>query len=90
MSHFNYKVRYLKGADNSVADILSRLVSVPEQNRRTDEGRSEIMGSLATLITSEIPSVRNALLGGYATTDIEEPHETVETLDYQASDLDFS
>eukprot|EP01050_Picozoa_sp_SAG11_P005813 SAG11_NODE_425_length_9589_cov_69.915701_2_plen_77_part_00 len=65
LSDFDYKFRYSKGAENPVADILSRLVSVPKQNWRTVGELLGSMGSLASLITSEIPSVRNALLNGW-------------------------
>eukprot|EP01050_Picozoa_sp_SAG11_P028240 SAG11_NODE_7477_length_1138_cov_2.252166_2_plen_219_part_00 len=84
LSDLNYKARYLKGADNSVADILSRLVSVPTRNWRRDGVQPEIMGSLATLFTSEIPSVWNALSEGHDPSDIEEPH-AVEPHDYHGT-----
>ena len=94
LSDFNYKVRYLKGADNAVADILSRLVLVaqgsPLTRRRTGGCRTEIMGSLAALLQSRIPSVRNALLEGQYATAIEAPHAAGDPRAYQAgTDLDL-
>eukprot|EP01050_Picozoa_sp_SAG11_P025185 SAG11_NODE_5599_length_1512_cov_18.397735_2_plen_49_part_00 len=31
LSEYNYKIRYIKGKDNGIADLLSRLVSAPRR-----------------------------------------------------------
>eukprot|EP01050_Picozoa_sp_SAG11_P010931 SAG11_NODE_1125_length_5773_cov_1.928974_2_plen_94_part_00 len=76
LSDYNYKVKYLKGVDNSVADVLSRLVLV--QKQRHPGSLPESMGSLACLFYRSCPSIRNSLEGSQDATGIEEPHERME------------
>eukprot|EP01050_Picozoa_sp_SAG11_P045731 SAG11_NODE_22965_length_397_cov_0.942953_1_plen_90_part_10 len=59
LSDYNYVVKYLKGADNSVADLLSRLISVPEHAATRDAPAAVSLGAIFAGASS---CVRNAFL----------------------------
>eukprot|EP01050_Picozoa_sp_SAG11_P022469 SAG11_NODE_4258_length_1983_cov_9.871019_1_plen_343_part_10 len=61
LSEYNYKIRYIKGKDNGIADLLSRLVSAPRRGPLSSTLETE---SLANVFTQLAPSVCVALMSG--------------------------
>eukprot|EP01050_Picozoa_sp_SAG11_P023571 SAG11_NODE_4773_length_1770_cov_3.372831_1_plen_250_part_00 len=62
LGEYDYKVTYVKRADNTVAVLLSRLISATNQGHQDGLGAQPFSKSLTALMLPEVPGLHAALI----------------------------